>query len=248
MQVIELEKIINEKLHSEHFHDYAPNGIQVLGRPEVKKIVTGVTACQHLLDKAVALNADAVLVHHGYFWKNEPTIITGIKQKRLKTLLSNDINLLSYHLPLDAHPELGNNAKIAEALDVELFPRDDERELLFIGRFKTPVTSSVLTNNLEHIFNHPIITSSDEDREIGTIAFCSGAGQDYIDRAAAVGIDAFLTGEVSERTIHSAREYGVHFFAAGHHATERAGIAALGKWLSVEYGLNVIFIDIDNPA
>lgn len=248
MEVTQLEQIINQKLNSAAFQDYAPNGIQVLGRKEVKKIITGVTACQNLLDKAVALDADAILVHHGYFWKNESPRIIGIKQKRLKTLLSHDINLLSYHLPLDAHPQLGNNAQIAHALQVELLPRSDSTELLFMGHFKTPIQSNALKNKLTQIFNHSIISVSDDDKKIETIAFCSGAGQDYIERAARAGMDAFLTGEVSERTIHIAREYGIDFFAAGHHATERSGIRALGEWLATTHGLEVIFIDIDNPA
>lgn len=248
MLITDLEKIINQKLKSERFNDYTPNGLQVLGKSNVQKIVTGVTACQRLLDKAVALDADAILVHHGYFWKNESVTVTGIKQKRLKTLLMHDINLLSYHLPLDAHPELGNNAQIAKSLDITLFPRRDITDILFSGSLSSATTGFALKNKLEDIFAHTVLHSGDSKKKIQTLAFCSGGGQDYIEEAAQQGVDAFLTGEVSERTIHIAREYGIHFFAAGHHATERGGIKALGQWLAEYHDLDVTFIDIDNPA
>lgn len=246
---MDLEKLINEQLSCNEYQDYAPNGLQVAGRLNVQKIVTGVTACQTLLDSAVAMNADAILVHHGYFWKNEPLTITGIKQKRLKTLLENDINLFSYHLPLDGHEQLGNNAQLAKLLGIELFPRQKMSDLLFKGKFKKKYKPLALKQIMESQFKRQLLHCGDNaTSEIETIAFCSGAGQDYIEDAAQLGFDAFLTGEVSERTIHLAREYGIHFFCAGHHATERYGIQALGNWLGNDYGFEVTFIDIDNPA
>lgn len=249
MLASELEKLLNNELCCNLYQDYAPNGLQVAGRANVNKIVTGVTASQCLIDKAIALDVDAILVHHGYFWKNEPVTITGIKQKRLKTLLTNDINLFSYHLPLDGHLELGNNAQIARLLDVEMLPDQDRSDLLFKGTFRKSVTPADLKKSMQHIFERDVLHCGDNAvAMIKNIALCSGGGQDYIERAAQLGFDAFLTGEVSERTIHLAREYGIHFFAGGHHATERYGIKALGEWLASYHGFDVRFIDVYNPA
>ena len=229
MNNLELERLLNEKLSTDRINDYAPNGLQA----EIKKIITGVTASQALIDYAVAQQADAVLVHHGYFWKSENPCIRGMKGKRIKTLLVNDINLYGYHLPLDVHPELGNNAKLAQLLGIsDLQPLENSAASIPIwGTLKDPL---ICIENGPHLI-----------RKIG---ICTGGGQGYIDLAAAQGCDAFITGEVSEQTIHSAREQGIHFFAAGHHATERYGIKALGEWLATEYGLDVEFKDIDNPA
>ncbi|MCO6524924.1 MAG: Nif3-like dinuclear metal center hexameric protein [Candidatus Schmidhempelia sp.] len=249
MRITELEKILNTQLNTSLYQDYAPNGLQVAGRTEVQRIVTGVTACQQLLDKAVELNADTVLVHHGYFWKNEPAILTGIKQRRIKTLLTHDINLLAYHLPLDGHVTLGNNAQIAQLLDIEMYQQANQTDLLFKGQLKTPTTVNLFKQQLEQKFKRTILHIGDNAPSvIQSIAWVSGGGQDYLEQAAKLGFDAFLTGEVSERTTHIAREYGIHFFAAGHHATERYGIKALGEWLAQEYALSVTFVDIDNPA
>lgn len=245
----ELEKIINDLLLVSQYHDYAPNGLQVEGRQNINSIVTGVTASQLLLDKAVELNADAVLVHHGYFWKNEPQTITGIKYKRIKTLLNHDINLFGYHLPLDGHPLLGNNAQLASLLGIQIEPNDDVTNLLYKGSLSEPVTAKQFQARIEHQLQRPVLFCGDNAPQIvNKVAWCSGGGQDYIETAAMMGFDAFITGEVSERTIHIAREYGINFYAAGHHATERYGIKALGDWLINNYNLNVHFIDIDNPA
>ena len=222
MNNLELEQLINQKLSSDKINDYAPNGLQVEGKTEIKKIITGVTASQALIDYAISQNADAILVHHGYFWKSENPCIRGMKGKRIKSLLVNDINLYGYHLPLDVHPELGNNAQLAKLLDIEnLQPLEKGSVSIPVwGELKEPMTGKD----------------------------CTGGGQGYIDLAAEQGCDAFITGEVSEQTIHSAREQGLHFFSAGHHATERYGIKALGEWLAKEYGFDVEFKDIDNPA
>ncbi|OCG15544.1 Nif3-like dinuclear metal center hexameric protein [Gilliamella sp. wkB292] len=252
MHNYELQQIINTELQVLRYRDYAPNGLQVQGRSEIKKIVTGVTACQDLLDKAVELQADAVLVHHGYFWKSEPQTITGIKYKRLKTLLSHDINLFGYHLPLDGHPTLGNNILLANMLNISVEPRTDITDLLFKGTLTEPLTALEFKHKLEKVLHNSqrsiLFCGDNAPKVIKRVAWCSGGGQDFIEAAAQQGYDAFFTGEVSERTIHIAREYGINFYAAGHHATERYGIKKLGEWLAKEYSLEVIFIDIDNPA
>lgn len=247
MQNSELEKIVNQQLNTAGFSDYAPNGLQVEGREQIRKIVTGVTACQALLDEAVRLEADAVLVHHGYFWKSEAPAIKGMKRNRLKTLLANDINLYGWHLPLDAHPELGNNAQLAKLFGIEV--KGEIMPLVFWGELKEPLTGEQLAERIEATLERrPLHCGDNAPALIRKVAWCSGGGQGFIDAAAAFGVDAYISGEVSEQTIHSAREQGLHFFAAGHHATERGGIKALGEWLAENHGLDVTFIDIDNPA
>ena len=251
MNNLELERLLNEKLSTDRINDYAPNGLQVEGKAEIKKIITGVTASQALIDYAVAQQADAVLVHHGYFWKSENPCIRGMKGKRIKTLLVNDINLYGYHLPLDVHPELGNNAKLAQLLGIsDLQPLENSSTSIPVwGTLKDPVTSEEFAQRIEQVLHRkPLICTENGPHLIRKVGICTGGGQGYIDLAAAQGCDAFITGEVSEQTIHSAREQGIHFFAAGHHATERYGIKALGEWLAAEYGLDVEFKDIDNPA
>ena len=251
MNNLELERLLNEKLSTDRINDYAPNGLQVEGKAEIKKIITGVTASQALIDYAVAQQADAVLVHHGYFWKSENPCIRGMKGKRIKTLLVNDINLYGYHLPLDVHPELGNNAKLAQLLGIsDLQPLENSSTSIPVwGMLKDPVTAEEFAHRIEQVLHRkPLICTENGPHLIRKVGICTGGGQGYIDLAAAQGCDAFITGEVSEQTIHSAREQGIHFFAAGHHATERYGIKALGEWLAAEYGLDVEFKDIDNPA
>jgi len=247
MNHYELEKIVNQQLNSGAFSDYAPNGLQVEGRTEVKTLITGVTASQALVDEAVARNADAILVHHGYFWKSEPAVIKGMKRNRLRALLANDINLYGWHLPLDAHPTLGNNAQLAKLLDIEV--KGEVQPLVFWGELATPLSGEALAKRIEERLGRtPLHCGDNAPAQIRRVAWCSGGGQGFIDSAAAFGVDAYITGEVSEQTIHSAREQGLHFFAAGHHATERGGIKALGEWLASEHGLDVTFIDIPNPA
>jgi len=247
MQNSELENLVNQQLNTASFSDYAPNGLQVEGREQVQKIVTGVTACQALLDEAVRLQADAVLVHHGYFWKSEAPVIKGMKRNRLKTLLANDINLYGWHLPLDAHPELGNNAQLAKLFGIDV--KGEVMPLVCWGELQEPLTGEQFAERIGHTLNRePLHCGDNAPALIRKVAWCSGGGQGFIDAAAAFGVDAFISGEVSEQTIHSAREQGLHFFAAGHHATERGGIKALGEWLAEHHGLDVTFIDIDNPA
>ncbi|MFM2640245.1 Nif3-like dinuclear metal center hexameric protein [Vibrio chagasii] len=252
MNNLQLEKLLNEKLQPQQIKDYCPNGLQVEGTAEVKRIITGVTASQALINKAVELKADALLVHHGFFWKGEPEAIRGMKGKRIRTLIKNDINLLGYHLPLDIHPELGNNAKLAELLeiDVEGGLEGHPQSVAMFGRLKTPMTGAEFAAKIDQVLNRkPLhIAPENADKMIETVGWCTGGGQDYIELAASQGIDAFISGEISERTTYSAREQGIHYFAAGHHATERYGVKALGEWLAKEHGLDVEFIDIDNPV
>ena len=252
MNNLQLEKILNEKLQPQQIKDYSPNGLQVEGTPEVKRIVTGVTASQALIDKAVELNADALLVHHGYFWKGEPEPIRGMKGKRIRTLIKNDINLMGYHLPLDIHPELGNNAELARLLDIEVEGglEGHPQSVAMFGKLRKPMTGTEFAEKINQVLNRePLhIAPENADKMIETVGWCTGGGQDYIELAAANGLDAFISGEISERTTYSAREQDIHYFAAGHHATERYGIKALGEWLAKEHGFDVEFIDIDNPV
>lgn len=247
MRNSDLERLINQKLNVESFQDYAPNGLQVEGRGDVQRIVTGVTASQALLDAAVEHQADAVLVHHGYFWKNESPIVVGMKRNRLRTLLVNDINLYGYHLPLDAHPQLGNNAQLAALLSINALGTIDP--LVPYGELSQPLGGDALRQRLEDRLGRSVLHCGDNaPQQIRKIAWCTGGGQGFIELAARFGVDAFITGEVSEQTIHIAREMGLHFFAAGHHATERGGVHALGDWLAGQHGFDVTFIDIPNPA
>nr|WP_298522974.1 Nif3-like dinuclear metal center hexameric protein [uncultured Halomonas sp.] len=246
-----LVKMCDELLCSEKFKDYTINGLQVAGRAQIGRIMTGVTACQALLDEAVNWKADLVLVHHGYFWKNEPVTITGMKRQRLATLLGNDMNLLAYHLPLDAHQVLGNNARLAAELDFEVQGCADGElgtGLLWLGLPSEPMDSVALGAHLGRRLDRKPTVVVAHDRRIERVAWCTGGAQDMIELAFEAGADAFISGEISERTTHLAREMGISYFAAGHHATERYGIQALGEWLASEQDIEHRFVDIDNPA
>nr|WP_269745817.1 Nif3-like dinuclear metal center hexameric protein [Aeromonas rivuli] len=247
-----LTNILNQLLEPHAIKDYCPNGLQVEGRDEIRKIVTGVTASQGLLDAAVAEGADAILVHHGYFWKGEAEVVTGMKQRRLKTLLTHDINLFAYHLPLDVHPELGNNAQLAKLLGIRVrrgLEPWDKKSVAMVGKFDDPLSGEALAARIGERLGRAVLHCGESGPAlIETVAWCTGGGQSYINLAAEQGIDAFISGEASEQTIHTAREMGMHFFAAGHHATERYGVKALGEWLATEHGVEVIFVDIDNPV
>jgi dinuclear metal center YbgI/SA1388 family protein len=246
-----LEHFLAQLLQPERFADYCPNGLQVEGRADVARIVTGVTASQALIDAAIAAQADAIVVHHGYFWKGESPAITGMKRRRIATLLRHDISLLAYHLPLDAHPELGNNAQLARKLGFTVtggLQPDAAAPIGNVGRLDQPLEPVALARRIaEHLGRKPLLVRGGE-HPVRTIGWCSGGAQDYIEQAAALGVDAFLSGEISERTVHCARELGIHYFAAGHHATEKWGVQALGAHLAREFGIAHQFIDIDNPA
>jgi dinuclear metal center YbgI/SA1388 family protein len=247
-----LENLLNQLLESHAIKDYCPNGLQVEGRARIRRVVTGVTACQALIDKAVELEADAILVHHGYFWSGEPLVLKGMKQRRIKTLLTHDINLYAYHLPLDVHPELGNNAQLAKQLGITLrrgLEPWNSKSVAMVGKLDTPMSGAALAERIAQVLGRtPLHCGEYGPEEIRSVAICTGGGQSYIAQAAEQGIDAFISGEASEQTIHTAREMGMHFFAAGHHATERYGVQALGEWLRQTHGLDVIFVDIDNPV
>lgn len=250
----ELEQILDEKLNSKAISDYAPNGLQVEGKTDIKKIITGVTASLPLIEAAIAQNADAILVHHGYFWKSENPCIRGMKGKRIKQLLCHEINLFAYHLPLDIHLELGNNAQLAKMVGASQIRGMEDKSLSIpaIAEFDTAISADELKQRLEKALQRTV-TLCDEfvgfpQKAIKKIGICSGGGQGYIDLAVEKGCDAFISGEISEQTTHSAREQGIYFYACGHHATERDGVKALGKWLAQHYDVEVTFIDIDNPA
>ena len=247
----QLESYLDELLNSKQIKDYSPNGLQVEGQETITKVVTGVTASEALIDEAIAQGAHAILVHHGYFWKGEDSTIKGLKRNRLKKLLSHDINLFGYHLPVDIHPQFGNNAQLANKLgigSIEAVKHVSPEGVLMRGTLHSPMTTDELGNLLTSELNRVPLINSVRNKAIKTLAWCTGGGQGYIDEAADLGVDAFLTGEVSEQTIHSSREYKIDFIAAGHHATERYGIKAVGEHISEALGLNVTFIDIDNPA
>ena len=246
-----LVQLLNTELASATIKDYCPNGLQVEGKDQIKKVVTGVTACQKLLDAAIAVNADAILVHHGYFWKGEASEITGMKKRRLQSLLRHDISLLAYHLPLDVHPTLGNNAQLGQLLgltNIRALSSVEPRGVVMLGDVAAQVPAADIALRLKQLLGREPLLHVAGDAKVQTLAWCSGGGQGYIQAAADAGADLFFSGEVSEQTIHCADELGIHFIAAGHHATERYGIQALGQWLAAQTGIEVCFIDVPNPA
>jgi dinuclear metal center YbgI/SA1388 family protein len=229
--------------------DYCPNGLQVEGRPQVRRIVSGVTASQALLDAAVEAEADVVLVHHGYFWKGEDSCVTGMKRRRLQTLLSNDISLLAYHLPLDLHGEVGNNVQLARQLDITVegpLDPNNPKVVGLLGSLAEPMSARDFARRVQEVLGREplLVEGAGMVRRIG---WCTGGGQGYIDNAIAAGVDLYLTGEASEQTFHSARENGIGFIAAGHHATERYGVQALGDYLARRFAVEHLFIDCPNP-
>lgn len=233
------------------FQDYCPNGLQVSGRERINHIVTGVTASQALIDAAIEQGADTVLVHHGYFWKGEDQRVIGIKRERLKALLTHDINLIAYHLPLDSHPLFGNNVQLAERLNLKIDGPIDVHDPTvpgLIGRLPKVMSGAEFGAWVEEKLEREPLHIGEVTDSIETIAWCTGAAQGYLQRAVDLGVDAFLTGEVSEPTVHLARETGIHFYGAGHHATERYGVKVLGEYLAEQFDLTVEFIDIDNPV
>ncbi len=230
------------------FRDYCPNGLQVEGRSEISRIVAGVTASQALLDAAVERHADAILVHHGYFWKGEDGRVTGIRRKRLATLLAHDISLLAYHLPLDAHPELGNNAQLASRLGWIPEGRFGEQDIAWLGTLLEACNLTALAGKVARLLGREPMVIGEGSRPIRRIAWCSGGAQGYFEQAIALGVDAFMSGEISEQTVHLARESGVAYIAAGHHATERYGVEALAEHLAQRFGIRCEFVDLDNPV
>jgi dinuclear metal center YbgI/SA1388 family protein len=248
MQLSELNDYIGRLLEISRFRDYAPNGIQVEGRAKILRIATGVTASQNLLEAATAWGADAILVHHGYFWRNEDLAITGIKKRRIAHLLQHDVSLLAYHLPLDAHPELGNNAQLGARLGLLAKGNFGEQDIAWHGELQHPQTLGQFAGNVENSLQRSPLAIGDNNRKLHRIAWCSGGAQGYFEQAVALGVDVFLTGEISEQNVHVANETGVAFIAAGHHATERYGIRALGEHLAKVFNIEHHFFDMDNPV
>ncbi|WP_201616948.1 Nif3-like dinuclear metal center hexameric protein [Psychrobacter urativorans] len=266
-----LTQFCDDYLSADSYKDYAPNGLQVDGGRPIQRIITGVTACEALIDAAITAKADAIMVHHGYFWKGEPAPIVGMKGRRIRKLLQHGISLIAYHLPLDGHPVIGNNAQLANMLGLTitgpLYPNESHP----VGNIATcpPQSAESLTTTITQALQRtPLHISSNYDQSnlstsnhstnnqsdvitpklIKRVGLCTGGAQDMIEQAAATGCDAFISGEISERTTHSARELGIDYFACGHHATERGGIQALGELVSQQFDVPVTFIDIDNPA
>jgi dinuclear metal center YbgI/SA1388 family protein len=248
MLLKELDDYIASLLQTALFKDYCPNGMQVEGREEVRKIASGVTASLHVVDEAIAWGADAILVHHGYFWRNEDATIVGIKKRRIAQLLRNDVSLLAYHLPLDAHPELGNNAQLGKLLGFEEQGRFGDQNIACFGVLKQVLTLDQLAQKVKNDLRRAPQVTGEGARIIRKVAWCSGGGQNYFGDAIAKDVDAYITGEISEQSYHLAQESGVAFISAGHHATERLGIRALGEHLAGHFGLEHRFFDQNNPV
>lgn len=239
---------LNRLLEAARFKDYGPNGLQVEGKSEVRKIVTGVTASRALIEAAIEAQADAILVHHGLFWRGQDGCVTGWMKQRLALLIKHDINLLAYHLPLDAHAALGNNAQWGQRLGLVAQARFGDQDLGFIGLAPTGLDLNSLVASIETSMGRSPTVVPGDGRALRTVAWCSGGAQSYFEGAIAAGADVFLTGEMSEPQAHYARESGVAFIACGHHASERYGVQALGEAVAQELGLVHQFIEIDNPA
>jgi dinuclear metal center YbgI/SA1388 family protein len=251
MLIEELVSYIDSQLVPERFSDYAPNGLQIAGKSEVQRIVTGVTANQAFIDAAVAAKADVCLVHHGFFWKGEAPNLVGMKYARIRSLIVNEINLLAYHLPLDAHDDFGNNVQLAQRLDLELQGILNDGCLPALTRWgylNSPLAGEALAARLQSVLDRAPLHIAGQAKKIEKVALCTGAAQDMIVAAIEAGCDAFITGEVSERTVDLARESGIHFYAAGHYATEQFGVQALGKHLATIYDITHQFIPIYNPV
>lgn len=236
-------------LQPERYSDYCPNGLQIEGIDRVQKLVCGVTASKALIDAAVATQADALLVHHGFFWRGENPCIKGFKRARIRELLCSNISLIAYHLPLDAHAELGNNAQLARRLGLQNVAKSPVRKsLLLTAQTEKTLSAGDWGAHIAAVLGRLPQHIGDSEKPISRVALCTGAAQDFFEEAIELGVDAFLTGEISEQSVHLARESGVSFFAAGHHATERYGVQALGESLAGEFALDYAFIDIDNPV
>ena len=240
----------DQTLKSTEFKDYAPNGLQIEGKTEVRKILAAVTASQDAIDAAIRENADLLLVHHGYFWKGEAYPITGMRGKRIKSLIQHDISLLAYHLPLDSHPSLGNNAAIADLLELERIETLDPSErhpIGNIGYLNQPMPVEEFKTFVSEKLKFDVTHLPADKNMIEKVGFCTGGAQDFIVKAAEQGCDAYISGEVSERTFYEAKELGVHYFACGHHATERYGVQRLGQAISEQFDIEYVYFELNNP-
>ncbi len=248
MQREELNRYLDGLLEVSRFRDYCPNGLQVEGRGEIRRIVSGVTASIALIRAALAQDADAILVHHGYFWKGDDARITGTRRARIALLLEHELNLFAYHLPLDAHAEFGNNTQLGKRLGLIETGRFADQEIGARGILEAPMRLDAFILQVKQRLGREPLTIGDDAREIRQIAWCTGAAQGLFEEAIALGCDTYLSGEISEQQVHLARESGVAFISAGHHCTEKYGVQALGEHLAARFGLEHRFIDIPNPV
>lgn len=242
---------LDEQLSPQLIKDYCPNGLQVEGRSEIKKVITGVTACQALIDTAIEKQADALVVHHGFFWKNESPTITGMKYQRIKALIDNGINLFAYHLPLDVHPEFGNNAMLGQLLglnDINSVAAIKPEGVVMRGANPDSSNLAAFVSNIESVLQREPLVIGELQEPVKNIYWCTGGGQSFIEQAAEHGADVFISGEISEQTTHIAREMNIAYISAGHHATERYGAMYLGRKIASELSLDVEFVDIPNPV
>jgi dinuclear metal center YbgI/SA1388 family protein len=244
----DLHRHLHELLEADRFKDYGPNGLQVEGKAAIHKVVTGVTASLALIDAAITAKADAIFVHHGLFWRGQDGRLTGWMKQRVARLIQHDINLYAYHLPLDAHISLGNNAQWGQRLGLVADARFGEQNLGFIGAAPVGLDLGGLAMAAQQAMARAPVVVPGDGRPLKRIAWCSGGAQSYFEGAIAAGADVFLTGEISEPQAHYARETGVAFMACGHHASERYGAQAIGEHLAARLGLQHQFLDIDNPA
>ena len=247
----EIVQYCNDRLDAARYADYCPNGLQVDGRSQVRRLITGVTASQALIDEAIEAGADAILVHHGYFWSGEDPTITGMKYRRVKALIDHSINLIAYHLPLDAHPDLGNNAQLAKRLGLTVeggLDPQEQRHIGNVGSLDSALELNQFTALIDAALQRTPLVVAAGSHAVRRVAWCTGGAQNYIEKAVDMGVDAYISGEISEQTTHIARESGIHYFAVGHHASERYGAMALGQHLADRFQLQHQFVDIDNPA
>jgi dinuclear metal center YbgI/SA1388 family protein len=244
----ELARYLDQMLDAARVADYCPNGLQVEGRPEIRTIVSGVSASVALIEAALAAGADALLVHHGYFWRGEDPRLVGPRKRRIELLLANGLSLFAYHLPLDLHPALGNNAQLAARLELIPEGRTGEQDLVSYGTLRHPLSLESFGEHVRTKLAREPLVIGEATRRVERVAWCTGAAQGYFEAAIAIGADAYLTGEISEQHVHLARESGVAFVAAGHHATERFGVQAVGEHLAGRFGLVHRFIDVPNPV
>ena len=243
-----LQSYLDELLDSRKMKDYCPNGLQVEGREELGLVVCGVTASQALIDAAIALKASAIIVHHGLMWRGDDGRVTGHRKSRLAALLAHDINLFAYHLPLDVHPELGNNVQLGMKLGWQVSARCGEQDLICLADLPQPLSAATIAQSLARALGRVPMLIGDESRMVRKVAWCTGAAQGYFEQAILAGADLYISGEISEPTVHLARESGVAYLAAGHHATERFGVMAIADMLRQQFGLQTQFVDIDNPV
>lgn len=247
VQVDQLSEYTAQFLNVRQFRDYAPNGLQVAGRSQVSKVVAGVSANRLLIEAAIEQQADAIVVHHGFFWKNEDPCLTGWRRERIRLLLQHDINLFAYHLPLDAHPEVGNNAQLALQMGWQTTAQTGEQGLLSLGA-GPQCSLAELGEALQRRLQREPLLLGDLQQPVQRLAWCTGGAQGYFEDAIAAGVDAFITGEVSERMADMARESGVAFVSAGHYATEQYGVQALAAHWTAQFGVDCRFVPVPNPV